>query len=171
MLFYLMEFNPIRPGVGLIFWSSVIFILFWVIVGRFAFKPIAQALRKREENIQNALDEARKAREEMANLQAENEKILAQAREERAKILKEAKDAGNQMINESKQKAKSEAQIIVANAKLEIENQKKQALIEVKNQIGNMALDIAGKVLRKELTGDNAQVEFVDKLVDDIKLN
>lgn len=171
MLFYLMEFNPIRPGFGLIFWTSVIFILFWVIVGRYAFKPIARALREREEQIQSALDEAHKAREEMAKLKAENEKILAQAREERAKILKEAKDAGNMMISESKQKAKEEAQLIVTNAKLEIENEKKQALIEVKNQIGNMVIDIAGKVLRKELTGDTAQEEFVDKLVDDIELN
>lgn len=170
-MFYLMEFNPIKPGIGLIFWTTVIFALFWLIVGKFAFRPIADALRKRESDIQNALDEARKAREEMANLQAENEQILSQAREERARILKEARNAGDRVISEAKTKARDEAQIIVTNAKQEIENQKKKALIEVKNEVGNIALGIAEKILRKELKGDTAQEQYVDELVKDIDLN
>lgn len=170
-MFYLLDFSPIKPDIGLILWTTVIFGLFWLIVGRFAFKPISEALRKREDDIQSSLDEAKRAREEMSNLKAENEKLLAKAREERARILKDAKDAGNQMVSEAKDKAKEEAQKIVTNAKLEIENQKQQALIEVKNQVGNMALGIAGKVLRRELEGDPAQMEFVDKLVREIELN
>jgi len=170
-MFYLLDFSPIKPDIGLILWTTVIFGLFWLIVGRFAFRPIAEALRKREADIQNSLDEAKNAQAEMSKLKSENEKLLAQAREERGRILREAKDASNQLISEAKDKAKDEAQKIVTNAKIEIENQAKQALVEVKNQVGNMALDIAGQVLRRELQGNSAQEEFVDKLVKEIKLN
>ena len=168
---YLLGFNPMLPDVGLIVWSTVTFLAFWLIVGKLAFKPISGALRKREDDIQTALDEAKKAQEEMAALKADNERILAEAREERARILKESKDAGDKIISESKAKAKDEADKIVSNAKLEIENQKKMAIDEVKNQVGNMALDIAEKVLRKELANDAAQQSYVDDLVRDIKLN
>ncbi|HLF63065.1 MAG TPA: F0F1 ATP synthase subunit B [Saprospiraceae bacterium] len=170
-MFYLMDFDPIKPDIGLIFWTTVIFLLFWGIVGRFAFKPIASALRKRELDIQSSLDQARLARQEMANLKAENEKLLASAREERARMLKDAKDAGEQIVQESKYKARDEAQKIVTSAKAEIESQKKQALIEVKNQVGNMALDIAEQVLRLKLKDDQAQQTLVNTLVKEIKLN
>lgn len=170
-MFYLLGFDPIKPDVGLIFWTTIIFLLFWTIVGRFAFKPIANALRKRELDIQSSLDEAKKAREEMSNLKAENDKLLAEAREERAKILKSAKETSDQIVNEAKQKAKDEAQKIVSSAMAEIDKQKKQALIEVKNQVGNMALDIAEQVLRKQLKQDQAQQDLVNTLVKEIKLN
>ena len=170
-MFYLLDFNPILPDFGLLLWSTVTFLIFWLIVGRLAFKPIASALRKREDDIQGALDEAKKAQEEMAALQANNDRIVIEAREEQARILKESKDAGNKIIAESKEKAKEEAQKIVTNAKLEIENQAKQAITDVKNQVGNMALEIAEQVLRKELANDTAQQAYVDKLVKEIKLN
>lgn len=170
-MFYLLGFDPIKPDVGLIFWTTIIFLLFWLIVGRFAFKPIANALKKRELDIQSSLDQAKMARDEMANLKAENEKLLAEAREERAKILKEARGAGDQIVKDAKEKAKDEAQKIVSSAMAEIENQKKQALIEVKNEVGNMALDIAEKVLRKTLKQDQAQQDLVNTLVREIKLN
>jgi F-type H+-transporting ATPase subunit b len=169
-MFYL-AFEPIKPDIGLIFWTTVIFGLFWLIVGRFAFRPIANALKKRELDIQSSLDQAKFARQEMANLKSENEKLLASAREERARILKDAKDSGEQIVQESKQKARDEAQKIVTSAKSEIENQKKQALIELKNQVGNMALDIAQQVLRSKLKEDPAQQELVNALVKEIKLN
>jgi F-type H+-transporting ATPase subunit b len=170
-MFYLLDFEPIKPDIGLIFWTTIIFGLFWLIVGKFAFKPIASALRKREEDIQSSLDQAKFARTEMANLKAENEKLLAEAREERAKILKEAKDAGERIVQEAKQKAKDEAQKIVTGAKAEIESQTKQALIEVKNQVGNMALNVAEQVLRTKLKDDKQQQELVDKLVKEMKFN
>ena len=170
-MFYLLGFNPILPDVGLLFWSTITFLLFWLIVGKFAFKPIAQALNKRDNDIQNALDLAKQAREEMATLKSDNDRIVAEAREEQARILKEAKEAGNQIIAESKDKARGEAQKIVTNARLEIESLAKHAITEVKNQVGNMALDIAGQVLRKELASDKAQQAYVDELVKEINLN
>ena len=167
----LADFSVIRPEFGLLFWTSVVFIVVWWLLGRFAFRPIQQALKDRETSIQESLDQARLAREEMASLKAENENILAQAREERAKILKEAKDVKENIITEAKVKAKEEAQKIVNNAKTEIENQKAAAMLDVKNQAGMLALEIAEKVIRKELKGDMEQEKYANSLVDEIKLN
>lgn len=170
-MFSLVTFTPFQPTPGLAIWSLLIFLLFWYLMAKFAFKPIAQALAKRENDIQDAIDQAKKAREEMANMKSENEKLLAQAREERAKILQEAKDIKNQMITEAKDKAKEEASKIVSNAMNDIENQKKAAIAEVKNELGNIALSIAEKVIRKELKGNAEQESYVNTLVKEINLN
>ncbi len=170
-MLYLADFSVIKPDFGLLFWTTIIFAIFWFVIGKFAFRPIANALKKRENDIQSALDEAKKAREAMAQLNAQNEELLAEAREERSKILREAKEAKNTIVNEAKVEAKEIARKIVVDAKLEIENQKKAAMMEVKNEVGMMALNIAEKVLKKELKGDAAQEKFVNDLADDIKLN
>lgn len=169
-LILLADFSVIKPDIGLIVWTTVIFLTVWWLLGRFAFRPIQKALREREDSIQDALDEAKRAREEMSNLKAENEKILAQAREERAKILKEAKDVKESIINEAKVKAKEDAQRIVANAKTEIENQKMAAMIDVKNSAGMMALEIAEKVIRQKLKGDSEQEGFANSLIESMNV-
>lgn len=122
--FFISEFTVARPGVGLLFWTLIIFCLFWALVGKFAFKPIKNALKKREGDIQSALDEAKKARAEMEKLNSDNQRLLNEAREERAKLLREAKDTGDKLITEARNKAKEEAQKIVVDARNEIENQK-----------------------------------------------
>lgn len=170
-IFLLADFSVIKPDPGIIFWTSIIFIVLWTILGRMAFRPIQNALKKRENSIQDALDEAKNAREEMAKLNAENEKLLIQAREERAVILKEAKEAKAAMIKEAEEAAKAKAQKIVADATQEIENQRKTAMADLKNQVGLMAVEVAEKVLRKQLAGDAAQENYVNTLVDEIKLN
>ena len=170
-MFFLADFNVIRPEPGLFFWSIVIFAIFWFLIGKLAFKPIANALEKRENDIQDALDQAKKAKEEMQKLQADNEQLIQEAREERSKILKEAKDAKESIIKEAREQAKVEANKLIANAKVEIESQKNAAIADVKNQLGSMALDIAEKVLKKELADDKDQINYVDKLVDDMNLN
>ncbi len=171
MTIYLAGFDVILPDPGLVFWTSIVFLIVWFLIGRFAFRPIQKALRDREDTIQNALDEAKRAREEMQSLQAKNEELLVEAQEERTKILQEAKTMKESIVNEAKDKAKAEAQKIVLNAKQEIENQKQAALIDVKNKAGLMALEIAEKVLRKELQSDKAQQDFVNGLAEEIKLN
>lgn len=170
-MFFLADFNVIRPEPGLFFWSIVIFAIFWFLIGKLAFKPIANALEKRENDIQDALDQAKKAKEEMQKLQADNEQLIQEAREERSKILKEAKDAKESIIKEAREQAKVEANKLIANAKVEIESQKNAAIADVKNQLGSMALEIAEKVLKKELADDKDQINYVDKLVDDMNLN
>lgn len=171
MMFALADFSVIKPDFGLLFWSALVFILFWFLIGKFAFKAIGEALRDREQNIQDALDAAEKAKAEMANLQAENDRLLAEAREEKAKILKEAKEAGNTIVADAKTKAKDEANKLLSNARVEIDNQKKAALQEVSNEVGNMALEIAEKVIKKELASSKDHQTLVNKLVEEIKLN
>lgn len=170
-LLLLADLSPIKPDIGLILWTSLVFLFVWFMLGRLAFRPIQKALKQREDDIQGSLDEAKKAREEMANLKAENEQLLVEAREERAKILKEAKEAKETIIKEAKDKAKEEARKIVTSAKEEIENQKMAAVTEIKNKVGLMAIGIAEKVLRKNLEGDKDQEAYVEKLVDEFKLN
>lgn len=170
-MIFLFEFSPIKPDVGLLLWTTIIFLLFWLLIGKFAFRPIAAALKKREQDIQGSLDEAKRVRQEMQNLKSENEALLVQAREERAQILKEAKDAGNKLVEEAKAKAKDEAQKIVAQAKEQIENQKMAAITDLKNQVGAISIEIAEKIIRRELKGDAEQEAFVNGLVKDIKLN
>jgi F-type H+-transporting ATPase subunit b len=167
----LLNFTPFQPTPGLAIWSLITFLLFWAMMWKFAFKPITQALEKREDDIQPALDSAKKAKEEMTNLKAENEKILAEAREEKARILSEAKEIKVQTINEAKEKAKDEANRIISSARTEIENQKKAAIAEIKTQVGGMAIDIAEKLIRKELKGNSEHEAYVKTLVDEFNLN
>jgi len=170
-MYFLADFSVIKPDFGLIFWTTVIFGLFWFFIGKFAFRPIAEALKSREDDIQNALDEAARVKEEMKNLQSQNEQLLQEAREERAVMLKEAKDMKNNLISEAKTKAKEEASKIVEGAQREIENQKNIAIAEVKKEVGAMAIDIAEQVLKKNLNSDKEQVSFVNELVTKMSKN
>ena len=140
-------------------------------MGRFAFRPIQNALKQREEDIQKSLDEAKKAREEMANLKAENEQLLRQAQEERMKILREANEAKESIVKEAKEKAKQEYNKIITDAKQQIEHQRMAAVTDIKNQVGKISLEIAEKIIRKELQGNIEQEKFVNTLVDEMKLN
>lgn len=168
---FLADFSVIKPDPGLIFWTSIIFLLVWFVLGRMAFGPIQNALKRREQDIQSSLDEARRARQEMSELKAENEELLKQAQEERAAILKEAKEAKNSIIDEARKSAKEEYRRIVTDAKEDIENQRMAMITDLKNQLGLISIDIAEKMLRKELKGNKEQEQFVKTLVDEIKLN
>jgi F-type H+-transporting ATPase subunit b len=168
---FLAEFSVFQPDFGLFFWTVFIFGIFFFLLSKFAFKPIAQALKDREDSIKDALASADRAKAEMANLKSENEALLAQAREERAKMLREAKDNAQTIVNDAKNAAKEEANKIMATAKVEIGNMKQSALTEVKNEVGTMALNIAEKILRKELSNDASQITFANTLAKDMNLN
>lgn len=170
-MFVLADFNVIKPDFGLIFWTTIIFGLFWFIIGKFAFKPIAEALKKREDDIQDALDQSVKVREEMAAMKSQNEALLAEARSERAKILKEAKETKEAIIKEARDGAKDEAGKILTNAKLEIDNQRKKAVTEIKNEAGKMAVGIAEQLLRAELKDADSQQKLVDQLVKEMDIS
>ncbi|MEM9887585.1 MAG: F0F1 ATP synthase subunit B [Bacteroidota bacterium] len=165
------RFSPFLPDPGQLLWTTLIFILFWVIIGRTAFKPIQNALKKRENDIQDALDEAKKAREEMSNLQSRNKELENQAQVERAKILKEAKDAKESILKEARERANVEYKKQLESAKEEIQNQKMAAITDLKNQAGTMAIQIAEQILKRELDNKTEQEKFVNELVEDIKLN
>jgi len=118
----------LTPDLGLIIWTTVVFLIFWLLVGKFAIKPIAKAIKDREQTITDALASAEKAKEDMQQLQSDNEALLKEAREESAKILKEAKEVKESVIADAHTKAKEEAAKIVASAKVEIEAQKKSSI-------------------------------------------
>ena len=161
----------ITPEFGIIFWTLVVFGLVLFILGKYAWKPILSALDERERTITDSLAQAEKAREEMANLNANHEQLLDEAREESNKMLREAKEIRDQTINKSKGEAKVEYARIIAEAKEEIDRQKLAAIAELKNQVGSLALEISGKVLRKELATSGLQQEYISILVDEAKMN
>jgi F-type H+-transporting ATPase subunit b len=164
-----LAFDPmslILPDLGLLFWTTVIFVLFWFLMGKFAFKPIVKAIKDREQSIDDALSAADKAKNEMQQLQSDNAALLKEAREESAKILKEAKEIKESVIAEAHSKAKDEAAKIVASAKVEIDAQKKAALAEVKNEVSKLSLEIAQKVLGRELDATKDQQSYINSLVD-----
>lgn len=161
----------ITPGTGLIFWQLFGFLGLLFILIKFAWKPMLAALDERESSIENALKSAEKARNEMANLKAENEQLLADARLERDIILKKAQDASLKMIDDAKEDATKAGAQMIANAKAVIETEKNAALADIKNQVASLSLDIAEKLLRKNLSDDNAQKELVDGFLDELKLN
>jgi F-type H+-transporting ATPase subunit b len=161
----------IIPSSGLIFWQLIGFLALLFLLIKFAWKPMLATLAEREASIDDALKAAEQARNEMANLKAENEKLLQEARLERDVILKKAQDASVKMIEDAKsESAKQGAQLIEA-AKAVIETEKKAALTEVKNQVALLTLEVTEKLLRKKLSDDKAQVELVDQFIKDLKLN
>lgn len=161
----------ITPSSGLIFWQLLSFLGLLFILIKFAWKPMLAALDERESSIENALKAAETARNEMANLKAENEKLLADARSERDTILKKAQDASVRMIEEAKEDAVKTGAQMIENAKIVIETEKKAALADVKAQVAELSLDITEKLLRKNLSDDKSQKELVQGFVKELKLN
>ena len=165
----ILAFDPmslLTPDLGLAFWTTLVFLTFWFLVGKFALKPIAKAIKDREQTITDALSAADKAKTEMQQLQSDNAALLKEAREEGAKILKEAKDLKESIVSEAHVSAKEEAAKIVASAKVEIDAQKKAALAEVKSEVSKLSLEIAQKVLGRELDAAKDQQTYINSLVD-----
>ncbi len=163
--------NLVKPEFGLIFWMSVTFLIVFFLMKKFAWGPILKMIQEREESIESALNSAQKAKEEMAELQNNNEKLLAEARLEKDKMLKEAREIKETMINDAKEAAQKEAQRIMAEARNSIQNEKMAAINELKNQVALMSVDIAEKIIRKDLSKDENQKTLVATLINDVKLN
>ena len=161
----------VSPGIGLILWMTLSFAALVFILRRYAWKPILKSLRDREDTIDEALNQANKAREEMKNLKADNEKLLKEAQEERNVILREARKVRESIIEEARTKANEEANNIVENAKERIENEKMAAMTDLKNQIASISIEIAEKILERELSEPSKQEDFLKKLIDKAKLN
>lgn len=159
------------PGIGLIFWTTIVFISLVLLLGKFAWKPILNSIKSREESIEEALQSAEKAKLEMQALKAGNEKILSEARAERDALLKEARDTKEAIVNEAKAKAKSEAERILTSAREQITNEKNAAITELKNQVATLSIEIAEKILKSELSSDDKQKALVTNLMKDVNLN
>jgi F-type H+-transporting ATPase subunit b len=161
----------LTPGTGLIIWQAFVFLLLVLLLSKFAWKPILNSLKERETSIQQALDAAEKARAEMTRLQADNEKLLKEARDERDKMLKEARDTANRIIDEARAEARKSADKIIDDARQAIQLEKQAALREVKVQVARFSLQIAEKLLKKNLESDKAQKELIETYLKDISVN
>lgn len=158
-------------SIGLFFWQSLVFLLLIFLLRKYAWKPILNAVNEREQSIEGALKAAEKARQEMESLQASNEAILKEAREERERILKEARDMKNNIVAEAKETAAAEADKTVAAAKAAIEAEKAAAVAELKNQAAVLSIEVAEKVLGRELSAENKQTAMISKMIDEVKIN
>jgi F-type H+-transporting ATPase subunit b len=161
----------LTPGTGLIIWQAIIFLALFFLLSKLAWKPIVSSLKEREQSIQSALDAAEKAKIEMTSLKSDNEKLLKETREERDKILREARDAANRLHDEAQASAKKNADKIIEDAKAVIQTEKAAALRDVKAQVAMFSLNIAEKLIKKNLSDDKAQKELTDTFIKDLKLN
>jgi len=161
----------VTPGIGLIFWQTVVFLVVFAILAMFVWKPITEALRTREGFISDSLKAAELAKEEMNQLKADNEYLLQEARFEREKILKEANAVANQIKEDAKVETAKITEKMIDDARKSIESEKQNALKDVKNLVAELSLNIAEKVIRQDLAKDNAQKELIQEFVKDIKVN
>ncbi len=155
---------------GLFFWQILLFVALLLILRKFAWKPILEAVNNREEGIKNALESAEAAKKEMQNLQADNERILNEARAERDGMLKEAKQLKENIIADAKSEAQDAADKIVAQAQATIASEKKAAIADLKGQVAELSVEIAEKVVRKELDNKDKQLELVESMLGDVTL-
>lgn len=161
----------VTPELGTFIWMFIAFGIVLIILKKFAWKPILNALKEREDSIEDALRSADHAKEEMAALQADNERIIQEARQERDNMLKEAKEMSNQLVSEAKQKAMQEADKLVEAARVNIESEKVAALTEIKAQVANLSVEIAEKVLRQKFADNQQQKDYFKTLMNEVKLN
>jgi F-type H+-transporting ATPase subunit b len=156
---------------GLFIWQVLIFVGLIFLLKKFAWKPILDAVNDREEGIKNALESAESARKEMQTLQADNQRILQEARLERDNMLKDAREMKDKMVADAKNEAQVQGQKMIEQAKAAIESEKNAAMAELKLQVSTLSLRIAEKVLRDELSNKEAQTKLVEKMLGDVKLN
>jgi F-type H+-transporting ATPase subunit b len=159
------------PAIGTIFWTVLIFSIFFLVLTKFAWKPILNAVKQRDEMIKGSLASAEKARKEMAKLQSDNEAILKKAREEREGILKEARDVRDKLIAEAKGKASEEAEKLIEKARVGIEREKTIALTDIREQVANLSIEIASKLLGEKLKKTGEQEKLIDNYLKEVDFN
>ena len=161
----------VTPDIGLIFWTTVSFAILYFILAKFAWKPILGAVNEREKSIKDALSAAEKAKEEMASLKADNEKILNEANLQRESLLKEAREIRSRIIADAESEATEKANKLIESAKTAIENEKLAAMKELNNTVVDLSLNIAEKLLSKELDNKEKQQENIQEILENTKLN
>lgn len=160
----------LTPGIGLIFWMTIIFLIVLFILGKWGWPVLIKSLKDREESIKKSLQAADKAKEEMASLQANNEQLLLQAKKERDQILKEAEQIKEQIIEEARNEAKKEADKITSSARENIIFEKNKAIEELKEKVSELSIDIAEKILQSELSDKKKSEQIIEREMERIQL-
>jgi F-type H+-transporting ATPase subunit b len=161
----------LTPNPGLVFWTSLTFIILLLILRKYAWPSILRALKVREETIYYALEDAKKAREEVEQMEQKRRLIMAEVRQERDTILKEARSLKTDILEEAGRKAKKESQEMLKQTNQEIRKQRQEALYEIRKTIGRLSLDIAEKLLKEELTDSEKQKKMINTYLNEMNLN
>ncbi len=159
------------PSTGLLFWMSLTFLVVLFILWKFGFPVITSMVQERKAFIDDSLRQAREANERLANIQKEGESILQEAREKQAQILKEAAETRDAIVEKAQEKAREEGARLINDAKAEIEQEKKAAIADIRKQVAELSVEIAEKVLRQNLKGDKAQMDLIDRMLNDVSSN
>ena len=157
-------------SLGLFFWQTLLFVGLLLLLAKYAWKPILSAVEERENTIKDSLEAAERAKADMEAVQADNKRILKEARAERDALLAEAKKTSTQIVNDAKEAAQAEADKIAAAAQEAIQQEKNAAINDLKAQVAGLSVDIAQKVLQGELADQKKQEQLVEKLVNDIEI-
>ena len=161
----------LTPDSGLLFWMIISFGIVFVILSKFGFPVIIKAIEQRKEFIDNSLENARQANAQLANIQAEGEKILAEAKEKQNAIMKEAFAEKERIIEEAKKKASTEAHLQIEEATRRIREEKEKAIREVRSEIANLSIAIAEKVMKEKISRDKEQQQIIDRLLDEVSFS
>lgn len=157
----------LMPDSGLLFWMLVIFVVVLAVLAKWGFPVITSMVEKRKNYIDNSLSKARQADEKMAGIMKEQARIISEAREEQNRILKEAAEARNNIISQARDQARDEAAKLIAEAKVQIEAEKESALSQIRSQVALISVNVAEKVIRRELADDKAQEDLIGRMVDE----
>jgi len=161
----------VTPGIGLMFWMIVSFGLVLFVLGKYAWKPIMKGIHQREDTIEKALEAANEAKKEMLKLKAGNEQLLRDAKDERDALMRDARKVKEAILDEARIKANEESERILENARENIQFEKMAAINELKNQIATISIEIAEKLIAKELENKEQQQRLTEKLLKDVKIN
>ena len=161
----------LTPSIGNIFWTTVVFLILVILLGKFAWKPILSAINTRETNIVDALNQVKLAKAEMENLKADNERIIREAKIERDAIPKEAREIKDKIVGEAKDAAKTEGDKMIEQARQTINAEKNAAMADIKSQIGELSVNIAESILKQKLDNNDAQNQLVENILNKSNLN
>ncbi len=161
----------IEPGIGLLFWMTLTFLILLFLLTKFAWKPIMKAVNDREVSIVDALNQAKLAKIEMEQLKSDNERIIREAKAERDAILKEAREIKDRIVGEAKDIAKAEGDKLIEQARQSIQAEKSAAMADIKTQIGALSVNIAENILKQKLNNNEAQDALVENYLNNVNLN
>ncbi len=161
----------ITPDFGLLFWMAIVFIVVLGILWKWGFPAIIKMVNDRKAFIDDSLRKAHEANERLVNIQKEGEVILQEAREKQAQILKEAADSRIAIVEQAQAKARDEGDRLLSEAKTVIEAEKQNAIRDIRSQVAELSVQIAEKVLREKLSGDDRQMAMINKLLDEVSVD
>ena len=156
------------PSTGLLFWMTITFLVVFFLLWKFGFPVITGMVKERQAFIDDSLRKAHEANERLANIQKEGESILQEAREKQAQILKEAAETRDAIVEKAQDKARAEGARLMEDARVAIEQEKKAVIADIRKQVATLSVEIAEKILKENLKGDKAQMDLIDRMLDDV---